>query len=425
MTSTKRIAVVGGGAAGMLAAGTALAVGARVTVFEHRDRTLLKLGITGKGRCNLTNNAPVSELIAAVVHNPRFLYTAFSAFSAEDTMALFEGLGVPLKTERGRRVFPVSDKASDIVKALRRYTEGAEIRFEHVRALTLENGRVTGVVTNAHHPFDAVILATGGCSYSKTGSDGSGFALARAAGHTVTPLSPSLVPITSPSPLCKEMQGLSLKNVALRIVKREGGRCLYEDFGEMMFTHFGLTGPMVLSGSAHLQGESLPSLDAVIDLKPALDEKTLDARLLSDFSQNANRNLANALGGLLPSKMITPMLSYLGISGEKKVHLITREERRALLLALKGFRIPLGSFRPIEEAIVTSGGVSVKEVSPKTMMSKQCEGLFFAGEVLDVDAYTGGYNLQIAFSTGYLAGLSAASYITQNEGVEDVLQDRS
>lgn len=420
MTSTKRIAIVGGGAAGMLAAGTALAMGADVTVFEHRDRTLLKLGITGKGRCNLTNNAPVPELIANVVHNPRFLYTAFSAFSAEDTMALFERLGVPLKTERGRRVFPVSDKASDIVRALRRYAEGATLRFEHVKGLAIENGRVTGVIGREHFPADAVILATGGRSYSPTGSDGSGFLLARAAGHTVTPLSPSLVPLTSSSPLCPEMQGLSLKNVGLRIVRREGGKCLYEDFGEMMFTHFGLTGPMILSASAHLQGEALSALDAVIDLKPALDEGTLDARLLSDFSKNANRNIENALGALLPAKMILPMLSYVGIEKEKKVHLITKEERRALLSALKGFTVPLSGFRPIEEAIVTSGGVAVKEVSPKTMMSKICDGLFFAGEMLDVDAYTGGYNLQIAFSTGYLAGMGAFDYINK-EGEGHVL----
>ena len=212
------------------------------------------------------------------------------------------------------------------------------------------------------------------------------------------------------------MQGLSLKNVGLRIVRREGGKCLYEDFGEMMFTHFGLTGPMILSASAHLQGETLSSLDAVIDLKPALDEKTLDARLLSDFSKNVNRNFENALGGLLPAKMIAPMLEYVGIPRDKKVHLITREERRALLLALKGFTLPLSGFRPIEEAVVTSGGVSVKEVSPRTMMSKMCEGLFFAGEMLDVDAYPGGYNLQIACSTGYLAGIGAVDYINSYEG---------
>lgn len=420
-TSTKQIAVVGGGAAGMLAAGTALAMGAAVTVFEHRDRTLLKLGITGKGRCNLTNNATVPELISNVVHNERFLYTAFSAFSAEDTMALFERLGVPLKTERGRRVFPVSDKASDIVRALRGYASDATLRFEHVRKLKMTDGKIAGVCANEEYAFDAVILATGGCSYPVTGSDGSGFALARAAGHTVTPLSPSLVPLTSPSALCPAMQGLSLKNVGLRIERKEGGKCLYDDFGEMMFTHFGLTGPMILSASAHLQGENLTGLVAVIDLKPALDEKTLDARLLSDFAKNANRNFDNALGGLLPAKMIPSMLQYVGIPATKKVNLITKEERRLLLSALKRFEIPLSGFRPIDEAVVTAGGVSVKEVNPKTMMSKKCEGLFFAGEMLDVDAYTGGYNLQIAFSTGYLAAMGAVEYINQTKGEQDVL----
>ncbi len=403
----------------MLAAGTALSMGAAVTVFEHRDRTLLKLGITGKGRCNLTNNAPVSTLIENVVHNPRFLYTAFSAFSAEDTMALFERLGVPLKTERGRRVFPVSEKASDIVKALRRYAADAELRFEHVKGLRISDGRVLGVVADGFYPADAVILATGGRSYPATGSDGSGFSLAKEAGHTVTPLSPSLVPLTSPSPLAHEMQGLSLKNVGLRIVKKDGGGCLYEDFGEMMFTHFGVTGPMILSASAHLQGSDISTLQAEIDLKPALDEKTLDARLLSDFEKNTNRNALNALGGLLPAKMIAPMLTYTRIPPEKKVNSISREERRALLFALKRFIIPLSGFRPIEEAVITSGGVSVKEVSPKTMMSKKCDGLFLAGEMLDVDAYTGGYNLQIAFSTGYLAGMGAVNYLYG--GKNDVL----
>ena len=415
MTSAKRIAVVGGGAAGMLAAGTALSMRAEVTVFEHRDRTLLKLGITGKGRCNLTNNCQPHELIANVVHNPRFLYTAFSAFSPEDTMALFEGLSVPLKTERGRRVFPVSDKASDIVRALRRYADGATLRFEHVRGLQIENGRVMGVLAGDFFPADAVILATGGISYPVTGSDGSGFALAKQAGHTVTPLSPSLIPLTSPSPLCPAMQGLSLKNVGLRIVTRKGGRCLYEDFGEMMFTHFGLTGPMILSASAYLQEESISDLQAEIDLKHALDERTLDARLLSDFAKGSNRDFHNILGGLLPAKMVEPMLTYVDIPPHKKVNLITKEERLRLLKALKRFVIPLSGFRPVAEAIVTRGGVAVKEISPKTMMSRLCEGLFFAGEMLDVDAYTGGYNLQIAFSTGYLAGKSAVEYLWEGE----------
>ncbi len=391
----------------MMAAGTALLYGAEVTVYEHQNRPLRKLRITGKGRCNVTNNCTSEEFIANVIHNPRFMYAPFSHFSAEDTMALFESLGVPLKTERGRRVFPVSDKAEDIASALMRYASGAQIRREHVRELILQDGAVIGVRADKDAFFDAVILATGGKSYPLTGSDGSGYGIAQKAGHTVTELSPSLVPLTSPSPYCPAMQGLSLKNVSLRITNKNG-KTLYEDFGEMMFTHFGITGPMVLSASAHLQGEKINELNAEIDLKPALDEKTLDNRLLSDFSKFSNRNFENALSGLLPAKMIPIMISYAGIDGAKKVHDISKEERKILLASLKSFVIPLSGFRPIAEAIVTAGGVSVSEIQPKTMMSKKAAHLFFAGEIIDVDAYTGGYNLQIAFSTGYLAGKSAA-----------------
>ena len=406
MTSIKRIAVVGGGAAGMMAAGTALMHGASVTVYEHKDRPLRKLRITGKGRCNVTNHCTTEEFIANVIHNPRFMYAPLSHLSPEDTITFFESLGVPLKTERGRRVFPVSDKAADIAEALLRYTEGAIVRYEHVRSLWIENGVLCGVEGKAKERYDAVILATGGKSYPLTGSDGSGYALAVQAGHTVTPLSPSLVPLTSKSPYPPRMQGLSLKNVALRIVKNDGGKVLYEDFGEMMFTHFGLTGPMVLSASAHLQGEDISTLSAEIDLKPALDEKTLDSRLLSDFSKFSNRNFENALSSLLPAKMIPVMVEYTGIDKEKKVHDISREERLRLLGALKCFRIPLHGFRPIDEAIVTAGGIRVSEIDPKTMMSKLVQGLYFAGEVIDCDAYTGGFNLQIAWSTGYAAGMS-------------------
>lgn len=408
MTSTKKIAVIGGGAAGIMAAGTALAYGASVTVYEHKDKPLRKLRITGKGRCNVTNNCTTEEFIANVIHNPRFMYAPLSHFSPEDTITFFENLGVPLKTERGRRVFPVSDKAGDIAKALLSYAGGANFRHEHVRALWIENGKLMGVIAKEKEPFDAVILATGGRSYPLTGSDGSGYIIAEKAGHTVTPLSPSLVPITSKSPYCPRMQGLSLKNVALRIVKTGGGRILYEDFGEMMFTHFGITGPMILSASAHLQNEDISSLSAEIDLKPALDEKTLDARLLSDFSKFANRHFENALSSLLPAKMIPVMVDYTGIPGDKKVHDVSREERHRLMNALKHFTLPLQSYRPIDEAIITAGGVSAAEIDPKTMMSRKLPRLFLAGEVIDLDAYTGGYNLQIAFSTGYLAGKNAA-----------------
>jgi predicted Rossmann fold flavoprotein len=343
------------------------------------------------------------------------MYAPLSHLSPEDTIELFEGLGVPLKTERGRRVFPVSDRATDIAVALLRYAEGASIRYEHAKGILVEDGRVIGVEGKTNERFDAVILATGGKSYPLTGSDGSGYTIAKQAGHTLTPLRPSLVPMTSPSSYCPAMQGLSLKNVGLRIIKKEGGAVLYEDFGEMMFTHFGVTGPMILSASSHLHGEDVSSLLLTIDLKPALDEKTLDARLLSDFSKLSNRNLENALGGLLPAKMIPVMIEYVGIDGAKKVHDITKEERRKLLLSLKSFTLPLSGFRPIAEAIVTAGGVSVSEIQAKTMMSKKVSGLFLAGEILDVDAYTGGYNLQIAFSTGYLAGKSAAEYLFEQE----------
>ncbi|MBO5755423.1 MAG: NAD(P)/FAD-dependent oxidoreductase [Clostridia bacterium] len=411
MTRPNRVAIIGGGAAGMMAAGTALLNGAEVTVYEHKDRPLRKLAITGKGRCNLTNDSDLTELIANVVHNPRFLYTAFSAFSARDTMTLFESLGVPLKTERGKRVFPVSDKAHDVVNALRSYASGARLLITHAEEIVVRDGRVAGVKTAlGEESYDAVVLATGGRSYPLTGSDGSGYGMARRLGHTVTPIKPSLVPLTSDSPFPPAMQGLSLKNVRLFIKDKLSGKTVYEDFGEMMFTHFGLTGPMVLSASAHLQDADFSRLTCDIDLKPALDEATLDNRILSDFKAGSNKNFENILGGLLPAKMIPVMLRYTEIPGDKKVHLITKEERKRLLSALKCFSLPLSGFRPIDEAIITSGGIATNEVAPKTMMSKRVAGLFFAGEILDVDAYTGGFNLQIAFSTGYLAGKSAAEY---------------
>lgn len=415
-TNTPHIIVIGGGPAGMLAAGHALEAGAHVTIFEPNARLGRKLGITGKGRCNVTNNCSPAEVLENVTRNPRFLYAAMAAFSPAETMALFERLGVPLKTERARRVFPVSDKAADVVAALTRYVKDAELRHEKVSAILSENGRAVGVRTSeGSYCADAVVLATGGKSYPLTGSDGSGYRLASAHAHTVTALSPSLVPLTSPDRACAEMMGLALKNVSLRILPKDGGRALYEDFGEMLFTHFGLSGPMVLSASAHLQGKELSSYVAEIDLKPALDEKTLDARLCADFAKFANRDFANALGELLPAKMISVVIARAGIDPRKKVNSVTREERRRLLGTLKRFTVPLSGFRPIEEAIVTAGGISVKEIDPKTMMSKKLAGLFFAGEVIDVDAYTGGYNLQIAFATGACAGKAAAAYASEKE----------
>lgn len=402
----KRIAVIGGGAAGMMAAGTASALGADVTLYEHTDRLGKKLAITGKGRCNVTNACTIGEFLANVPHNPRFLYAALTTFSPEDTVRHFENLGVRLKTERGNRVFPESDRARDIVLAMAEYAKDAKKRYENVRSVQpLPDGGFL-VTANGDEAYDAVILATGGRSYPLTGSDGSGYRIARKLGHTVTPLSPSLVPLESPDPLCKELQGLSLKNVGIRI--SDGQKNVYEDFGEMIFTHFGVSGPTVLSASAHLAGRDLTGLSFHIDLKPALDEGTLDHRLLSDFAERSNKDFSHALDALLPAKLKEPLIARSGIDPKKKVNTVTREERLRLLSLLKDLSFPLSGFRPIEEAIVTSGGVDVREVVPGTMESKRHPGLYFAGEILDVDAYTGGFNLQIAFSTGYLAGTNAA-----------------
>ena len=391
----------------MMAAGTAYLYGADVTIFESMPFLGKKLAITGKGRCNVTNASGIQELLDNITKNPRFLYSALSTFTPDDVMATFENLGVHLKTERGNRVYPESDKAKDIVDAMRKYCEGARVIHEKVKKLFANDDGTFTVKTDKEYVFNKVILATGGKSYPLTGSDGSGYRLATSLGHSVTELIPSLIPITSPSRLCPDMQGLSLKNVAIKILD-QNNNAVYTDFGEMMFTHFGVTGPMILSASAHLRGYDISTLTLSIDLKPALDEKTLDTRLLNDFKQNNNKDFINSLSGLLPSKMIEPFISVTGIDARKKINAITKEERKAILSTLKDFRIPLSSFRPIEEAIVTSGGIEVKEISPKSMESKLVPGLFFAGEVIDVDAYTGGFNLQIAFSTGYLAGKSAA-----------------
>lgn len=405
--TTKRVCVVGGGAAGMMAAGTAVMYGAEVTIFESTGRLGKKLAITGKGRCNVTNACTTQEFLENVTKNPRFLYAALNAFDTESTMSFFEGLGVELKTERGKRVYPATDKAKDIVDAMQSYAVAAEVIYHKVKAIKKLPDGGFSVIADKEYNFDAVIIATGGKSYPLTGSDGSGYKLAMRLGHTVTELIPSLIPLESSSRICMDMQGLSLKNVAISI-KDQGGKTLYEDFGEMMFTHFGVTGPVILSASSHLRGVDISTLTLYIDLKPALDEKTLDARLLSDFSSNSNKDFINALGALLPTKMIEPFVEVCGIDPRKKVNSITKEERARILRTLKGLEISLTKFRPIEEAIVTSGGVSVNEIVPKTMESKITPGLFFAGEVIDVDAYTGGFNLQIAFSTGYLAGKSAA-----------------
>ena len=404
---TKKICVIGGGAAGMMAAGTASLFGAEVTIFEHTGRFGKKLAITGKGRCNLTNDAPNEKILENITKNQRLMYSALNAFSAQDTMSFFENSGVPLKVERGNRVFPVSDKASDIVDAMRGYISSCNTVYDKVSAVKRSECGFTVIANGKEYSFDSVIIATGGKSYPKTGSDGSGYRLAIKLGHTVTELKPSLIPLESSSPLCARMQGLSLKNVALKALDKEG-KVLYGDFGEMMFTHFGVTGPMILSASSYVLDKDFSHITLTVDLKPALDEQTLDARLLSDFAKASNKDFKNALGALLPSKMIEPFIDYCGVDGRKKVNLITKEERRKIRTSLKDFRIPITRPRPIDEAIITSGGVSVKEITPKTMESKIVPNLYFAGEIIDVDAYTGGFNLQIAFSTGYLAGKSAA-----------------
>lgn len=407
----KTVAVVGGGASGMMAAIHAAYMDAEVLMFEKNDRLGKKLRITGKGRCNVTNDCPTNEFLNNVPTNPRFLYAALNRFSTSDTMDFFEGCGVPLKVERGKRVFPISDKAADIVKALsdRCREVGVQTIHNKITSLEITDGRITAVLAGEkRYPSDSVIVCTGGKSYPGTGSDGDGYRFAKQAGHTVTELRPSLVPIVSEGNLCVRMQGLSLKNVALKIVRTDNGKCVYEDFGEMMFTHFGMTGPMILSASAHIPDVEKGRYVAVIDLKPALDEQELDSRIRADFAKYNNKDFVNSLGDLLPLKAIEPIIDICGIDPRKKVNSITKEERRRLLEAIKYMKIPLLRFRPIDEAIITKGGVAVSEINPKTMESKLVSGLYFAGEVLDLDAYTGGFNLQIAFSTAVVAGESAA-----------------
>lgn len=412
--SDKLIAVIGGGPAGMIAAATAAELGADVVLFEKNKQLGKKLRITGKGRCNVTNDCQAQEFMSNVPANGRFIWSALDHFSPADTIDMFQELGVPLKTERGKRVFPMSDKAGDIAGAMVKKCQraGVHIVNEKVLRLTSECDHKWKVMhSGGEDIFNKVIICTGGMSYPLTGSDGDGYKFAEQLGHNIKDLSPSLVPIVCKDRECAELQGLSLKNVRLKIVKLDGPKpkIVFEDFGEMMFTHFGITGPMVLSASAHLKDIRASVFKAMIDMKPALDELKLDARLLSDFSKYANRDFANSLDDLLPQKMIPVVVKRSGIEPHKKVNSITKAERRKIVELLKSFEVTLDSFRPIEEAIITRGGIDVKQINPKTMESKICEGLYFAGEVIDVDGYTGGFNLQIAFSTGVLAGESAAN----------------
>lgn len=410
----KRIIIAGGGAAGLMAAYSAALKyrngGAVITVLEKNGRPARKLMITGKGRCNVTNNCDLDTLIANVPQNGKFLFSAFSGFGTQDTMSFFESLGVPLKTERGGRVFPVSDKASDIVDALVKAVREKGVRIIHSSAAEIlaDSGRVSGVRTRDGEVFeaDSVILATGGLSYPVTGSTGDGYKIARALGHTVTELRPSLVPITVREGFCTRLAGLSLKNVTLSVFEEGKRKPVFSELGELLFTHFGISGPLALSASAHMRRMGRTEYTGVVDLKPALDIKRLDSRVLRDFENEKNRDFRNSLDRLLPKSIIPVIISISGIAPETKVNQISREQREALCAAVKGLTLHLTGFRSVEEAIITGGGISVKEIDPSSMESKLVKGLFFAGEIIDVDAYTGGFNLQIAFSTGYAAGRS-------------------
>ena len=427
--------VVGGGAAGMFAAIQAGYAGARVLLLEPNERLGKKLYITGKGRCNLTNDCPWQEVLKNVPRNPRFLYSALSGFTPADAITFFESHGCETKTERGSRVFPVTDKSASVVDALKSALgyAGVELRRARAKEILTENGGqiaratdayVTGVRTDrGDFRAPAVILATGGKSYPATGSTGDGYRMAKALGHTIIPPVGSLVPLVEDGPWCARMQGLALRNVNVRLYEAPSDdacrdkQCLsassgkekpvFEEFGELLFTHFGLSGPVILSTSSHMEQRKIYIIS--IDLKPALDEATLDARILRDFAAAKNRSFENALSGLYPKTMIPVMVERSGIPGDTKVNAVTREQRRALLELTKHFTVKISGLRPVEEAIITSGGVSTKEIDPKTMESRLVPGLYFAGEVIDVDAYTGGFNLQIAWSTAYAAAMAAAS----------------
>jgi predicted Rossmann fold flavoprotein len=408
LENTADAIVIGAGAAGLMCAGAAARRGRKVLLLEKMERPARKLLITGKGRCNVTNDTDIAGLLNAVRRNPRFLYSAFSALPPASLMALLENeLNVPLKTERGQRVFPISDKAADVAAAMVKYAQEAGAKLvtgASVKRMLIEDGVIKGVVTRGGELYaESVAVATGGLSYPRTGSTGDGYKFARQAGHTVTELRPSLVSLTVKESFCRELAGLSLKNCSLTL--RRGEKALFSELGEMLFTHTGISGPLVLSASAHIGG-GFDGVNAAIDLKPGLSREQLDARVLRDFSGNINRDFGNSLAALLPRAIIPVIIRLSGINPGEKVHDITKAQRKAFAELLKRLTLTPKAFRPIEEAVVTSGGVNVREINPKTMESKLVKGLFFAGEVLDVDAYTGGFNLQAAFSTGYLAGMN-------------------
>lgn len=404
------VVVIGGGPSGMMAAGTAAERGKKVILLEKKDRCGRKLFITGKGRCNVTNDTDPEGLIANTAGNPYFLYSAFYGFTSQDTMDFFEGMGVRVKTERGNRVFPKSDKSGDIVRAMERYImdSGVELHLNtKAEGILIENSAVCGIKTKKEIiECDSVIIATGGLSYAVTGSDGDGYRFAKSVGHKVTKLYPSLVPLVTKEKWTADLMGLSLKNVRLTI-KCEG-KDIYSDFGEMLFTHYGISGPLVLTASRYVTDkfDKNKNIEAYIDLKPALNEKELDTRLLKDFSKYANKDFKNALDDLLPLKMIPVIVRLSKIDPYKKVNGITKEERQKLLRLLKGLKLTVTGTSGYNEAVVTAGGIDVNEIDPSTMESKLIKGLFFSGEVIDVDAFTGGFNLQIAFATGRLAGMN-------------------
>ena len=408
----KKVIVIGAGAAGTIAAGMAAKNGADVLLIERNEKIARKVMITGKGRCNVTNNvADTQEFISNIPGNGRFLFSAFSAFNSNDTMEFFENLGVELKVERGNRVFPVSDKAVDIVDALNRFisSSGVKRKTERVIELIVENNKILGVRTDIDNEYfaDSVIVATGGMSYPKTGSSGDGYKLAESVGHTVTTLRPSLSALVCREGLCSECMGLSLKNVSLSVYDTKKKKEIYSDFGEMLFTHFGVSGPMVLSASAHLRELEKERYELYIDLKPALSKEKLDDRILRDFNDNSNKSVSNILSLLLPKSLISPVLRLAKIKASEKANQITKEMRKNLVDTIKAIKLTVIDINDISEAIVTSGGIKISEINPKTMESKICSGLYFAGEVIDCDGYTGGFNLQIAFSTGYLAGINS------------------
>ena len=405
-----KVLIIGGGAAGMMAAVTAAGNGHDVYVYEKNEKLGKKIFITGKGRCNVTNAGTMEELFASVISNPKFLYSAFYGFNNEQTMDFFENLGVRLKIERGNRVFPVSDHSSDIIRGLEKEMERLGVNIflnSEVSELIINDGEITGLLLKSGKRItaDAVIVATGGISYVSTGSTGDGYRFAESSGHRLTECLPSLVPMEVKEWSAKELQGLSLKNVTAAIY--DGKKKLYEEFGEMLFTHYGVSGPIIISASSYI-GKKLQKkeLKLVIDLKPALDPDQLDQRILRDFEENKNRQFKNSADRLFPAKLTPVMIELSDISPEKRVHDITREERRHFVELIKHFEMTLTGLRGYNEAIITKGGVSVKDIDPGTMESKRVKGLYFAGEVLDLDALTGGYNLQIAWSTGYAAGNS-------------------